>query len=372
LALSSGYTDPRSFACFMRATELSQEVGEEVKFFPAIFGVWMMTWVGGNLPKAMELAQQLLRIAEGADDSILLMAACCAVLLVLEVSGDVRGALHYAERILAQKPVANSILVSRFLHDPIYQARWTQFRCLWLMGFPDRARAEVETMLALMERDRIAPRTAVLSLGSVGSFFQWCRDTAGTKRAIDKAKPFTLQHDLPFESQWIRFQEGWTLAREGSREAGLAKMREVLKSVDVQMYNGTDAPALFAEELVAAGQEDEAWEALERALEFANRTGHRFSEAELHRLKGEILKRRGDPEAERCFRQAVEIGQRSGALSVELRALLGLARWLQDQGRGPEVRQELERVYGLFTEGFDTPDLKLAEQVLRDLGGARS
>jgi tetratricopeptide (TPR) repeat protein len=173
---------------------------------------------------------------------------------------------------------------------------------------------------------------------------------------------------LPFEAQWIRFQEGWTVAQEGSQEAGLAEMREVLRFMAAPMFNGTDARALFAAELIAAGQEDEAWEALDRALEFANGTGHRFSEAELHRLKGEILKRRGDPGAERCFRQAVEVGRQNGALSHELRALLGLARWLQDQGRGSEVREELERVYGLFTEGFDTPDLKLAEQVLRELG----
>ena len=99
------------------------------------------------------------------------------------------------------------------------------------------------------------------------------------------------------------------------------------------------------------------------------RTGERWSEAELHRLKGELLLQRGDDpeEVETCYRQAIAVAQRQEAKSWELRATTSLARLLRDQGRAAEARDILSPIYHWFTEGFDTPDLQDAKALLDEL-----
>ena len=102
-------------------------------------------------------------------------------------------------------------------------------------------------------------------------------------------------------------------------------------------------------------------------------TDERYCEAELHRLKGELLLMQGDKteasfhQAESCFQHAVEVARRQQAKSWELRATVSLARLWQKQGRVDEARQMLAEIYGWFTEGFDTPDLQEAKALLEEL-----
>jgi ATP/maltotriose-dependent transcriptional regulator MalT len=240
-------------------------------------------------------------------------------------------------------------------------AHWTRFRCLWLMGFPEQARQRAREALAHIHREKIDPRTVCAALISAGNMFQFCGDCDKVRNLTQQARQVALQHDMYLELQWIRLQEGWVRAREESREAGLAEMREVmtfLRSVGALMFMGTWGEASFAEELLAAGQTAEALQAVEHGLAFANRTGHRYCEAELHRVKGEILK------SEECFRQALGIARASQSLFFELRAAAGLLRLLRESGRAAEGRELLAAVYGRFTEGFDSPDLLEAARLL--------
>jgi predicted ATPase len=148
--------------------------------------------------------------------------------------------------------------------------------------------------------------------------------------------------------------------------------------------------ALLAESLKAGGQTDEGLAVAAEALALVEATGERFYEAELHRLRGELLLRQDagggrpspaepasarphDPgpsgltEAEACFRRALDIARRQGAKSLELRAALSLARLLRDRGRPAEGRLLLAATFGWFTEGWDTPDLQDARVFLEEL-----
>ena len=99
-------------------------------------------------------------------------------------------------------------------------------------------------------------------------------------------------------------------------------------------------------------------------------TGERYWEVELHRLKGTLLlTRSAEPQAEACFRQALDVARRQHAKSLELRAAMSLARLWQRQGKGAEAHELLAPVYGWFTEWFDTPDLQEARALLEGLGG---
>jgi predicted ATPase len=125
--------------------------------------------------------------------------------------------------------------------------------------------------------------------------------------------------------------------------------------------------ASLAETYRGAGLIDQALEAVSKGLARARETSARFNEAELFRLKGELLLARDGPDAddaERCFREAVDIARRQSAKSLELRAAMSLSRLLRRRGNREEARRPLAEVYGWFTEGFDTADLKDARALL--------
>ena len=128
--------------------------------------------------------------------------------------------------------------------------------------------------------------------------------------------------------------------------------------------------ALLALACEIAGQIEEGLALLDNGLQIVERTGLRWFEAELNRLKGQLLLRQGHiAAAEELYRQALSIAEKQEAKLWGLRAAVNLARLRRDQGRRAEARDLLAPVYGWFTEGFDTPDLKEAKALLDELGG---
>jgi predicted ATPase len=126
---------------------------------------------------------------------------------------------------------------------------------------------------------------------------------------------------------------------------------------------------LLAEACEIAGQIEEALNLLGKASQIADRTGEHWFTAELNRHKGQLLLRQGHSEAaEELYRKALSIAEEQEAKLWQLRAAASLARLRRDQGRPAEARDLLAPVYGWFTEGFDTPDLKEAKALLDQLG----
>jgi predicted ATPase len=133
--------------------------------------------------------------------------------------------------------------------------------------------------------------------------------------------------------------------------------------------------SILAEVGAVTGQLTEGQRAISEALTGVENSGIRYYEAELHRLKGELLllsrvqeaQVHPEEEAETCFRRAIYIAQQQKARSWELRAAVSLGRIWRQQGKRPEARQMLSGIYNWFTEGFDTPDLKDAKALLDEL-----
>ena len=202
---------------------------------------------------------------------------------------------------------------------------------------------------------------------------------------------------------WLAIEtivQGWTLAEQGQVEEGIAQMHQGLAA-----YRATGAElqrpsflALLAEAHRKVGQMEEGLAVLAEALAQVEKTGERYYEAELYRLKGTLTlqsktslgqvldKSKTSPkqvqdksrasqdklddtekEAEECFHKAIEIARKQQAKSLELRAVMSLARLWQQQGKKEEAWQMLAEIYGWFTEGFDTKDLKEAKALLEEL-----
>ena len=166
---------------------------------------------------------------------------------------------------------------------------------------------------------------------------------------------------------------GWALAARGHGEEGITQIHQGLAA-----YQATGATAyrpyylaLLAEASATVGQTAEGLEALAEALATLDKSGVRWWEAELYRLRGELLLQHTETqpgEAEACFHQALAVARRQQARSLELRAAMSLARLWQRQGQRTEAHELLAPVYGWFTEGFDTADLREARALLEELG----
>jgi predicted ATPase len=163
---------------------------------------------------------------------------------------------------------------------------------------------------------------------------------------------------------------GEAAAMLGQIQEGIAQMREGMmagQTIGVRMYLPGSLCTL-AEAQAKAGQPEEGLDTLDEALALVEQTDERHWEAELHRVQGELLLMQGDDaEAEASLHRAIEVARGQSAKSWELRATTDLARLWQEQGKCQEARQVLAEIYGWFTEGFDTPDLKEAEALLEEL-----
>ncbi len=176
------------------------------------------------------------------------------------------------------------------------------------------------------------------------------------------------------------------LAEQGQVQEGIAQIRQGLSTPQIARA-GLDRPynlALLAEAYGKVRQAKEGLTVLAEALAAVNNNGERLWEAELYRLKGELsLKsqqvktsqdksevRSLESEAEECFLKAIAIARQQQAKSLELRAVMSLSRLWQSHEKRDEARQILAEIYGWFTEGFDTVDLKDAKALLDELSSS--
>jgi predicted ATPase len=170
---------------------------------------------------------------------------------------------------------------------------------------------------------------------------------------------------------WGNIIQGWTQAVQGEAKKsieimhqGLADLRSTGAERSLPYYL-----ALLAEAYGEAERAEEGLNVLREAFSFVDKKSERWWEAELYRLRGELLLKLNDtgPESEEILRKAIEIARRQSAKSLELRAVTSLCRLLQKQGKKEEAVQMLAETYNWFTEGFDTTDLKEAQALLGEL-----
>jgi len=241
---------------------------------------------------------------------------------------------------------------------------------LWHLGFPEQA-----SRLALAARklaDELVDPFNVARALYFSAFIHLCRREPSQVQTLAAAlTELCREQGFALLVAGGTILHGWSRAEQGHTEEGIAQMREGLAG-----WHATGAlahrpylMALLAEVLGRAGRTEEGLATLDEARSLSAATEERFTEAEMHRLRGELLRRQAPAEAEACFRQALAIARQQEARSLELRAALSLGRLLREQGREGQARQGLAGVYGWFTEGKDTPDLQEAGAFL-EAGGA--
>ena len=196
-------------------------------------------------------------------------------------------------------------------------------------------------------------------------------DIVGLNERAEQLVAVTTERRFPFYGALGTISRGWVKVKNGDVADGISLLRSgstATRATGAELWM-PDYIALLARACEIAGQIEEAVTLLDEALQIIERTGECWVAAELNRHKGQLLLRQGHTEAaEELYRKALSIAREQEAKLWELRAAASLARLRRDQGRHAEAHDLLAPVYGWFTEGFDTPDLKDAKALLDQLG----
>jgi predicted ATPase len=356
---------------YARARELCSQVGDTPQLFQVLMGLCAFHRQRGEFLTARELGEQCLALAQCEGEPMRLLEAHRALGIPLFYLGELVAARAHLEQEMAlYDPQQHLSHASHYGVDPRVSCLSTVIWALWLLGYPDRALERCHDALTLAQ-ELTHPYSLAYALQGAVRLHRFRREAQATQERAEAL--LTLSNDQGF-AQWAAagaMMRGWALAEQGSEAEGMVELRRGLAT---WQGIGIEAGqpywlALLAEASSRRGQVEEGLRVMAEAFVLVNKNGERWWEAELHRLTGGLLLRQGGPDAqaEACFRQALDIAGRQRAKSLELRAAMSLSRLWHQQGQRDEARELLASIYGWFTEGFDTADLREAKTLLGTL-----
>ena len=377
LIATKGNGAPEVGAAYTRALQLGRQSGEDARLFPVLFGLRSFHLIRGELQPAFELAQQLVSLAESVQDSDLLVEAHLAQGNSLFLFGKLLPALEHFERAISlYDPQRHHVHAFVYGLDPGVFCLGRSAWLLQLLGHPDQASKRMAEALGLAHGQSHAFSLAVAIMHACpihGLRSEWLALQQQAEAAIAVCGEQGFASILAQATMY----RGDALAQQGQAEEGIALMRE---GMDAQLATGASLfrplfLCFLAKACATAGRFEEGLAAVEEANAIVEKTDEGYYVAELHRLKGElVLGRSGveaepsvQTEAEECFRKSIEIARQQEAKSFELRAVTSLSRLWKQQGKKAEARQALAEIYGWFSEGFETADLKDARALLEQL-----
>lgn len=358
---------------YTRARELCERLSDPPELFPVLFGLWAMYFLRADMRTAHEHAEQLLRRAQSMQEPTPLMFAYQAL-------GDTSFQMGHLPR--ARKCLETAVsLYDRESHGPLafrFTGLDSAVNCLsygahtlWALGYPDEALQRGNEAVALAQ-GLSHPHSLAFAGHMFGILRQLRREPAAAQDTAESVIALSSEQGFNFWSAWGNNARGEALIEQGRGAEGIAQMQEALAAIQA-IGTGLSWPwnlCLLAKGYAETDGLDDGLGALEEALAVADEHEDRFYDAEIHRVKGDLLLRQDFSnltKAESCFRKAIEIARTQSAKSWELRSTASLARLLKSQGRIQEARAMLAEIYGWFTEGFDTRDLQQAKQLLNEL-----
>jgi DNA-binding SARP family transcriptional activator/predicted ATPase len=366
-----GYASPETRQVYDRAGELCRKLGDTPALFTALVGLSRYYGVSGDLGRGLELAEQMLAIAEAAGDADWLLEAWRAMGGPLFALGRLREARAFFERGAARyDPAEHERHAYRFGHDPAAIFHGYLSLTLWLLGYPVQAAAQEQRLRDLMRPwshpTSLAYAHCMLAKGACAR-----RDVQAARRHAEEATGLGQTYRLPSWTAMATALRGWALAEEGHAAEGLAQLHEGITAWRARGFEhfASFFLALQAESCLKAGKLSDGVAAIAATEALADRGGDRYWMAELSRLQGELAWAQGEKDgiAEAHFRQALETARGQEARMLELRASMSLARLWQSRGRNQAAREILAGVYARFDEGFETPDLQSAAALLSEM-----
>jgi class 3 adenylate cyclase len=363
-----GMASTERLRAFKRVCELSEQLGDrsaEIQGRLNVAGVYLSK--GVDIPLALETVRSCVDLAQRSPDCGLRPLVHLQLANFLHNAGDSVQASSLLDELMThfepgcQETGKGHLPINPWVLTPI-----VFFLVQQTLGRSDQALKLNEQALRRAHELK-HPFSLCAAYAITASGLRFRRHEPEAARQMAEAA-IALAEEHGFEN-WIalaRSVRGWVLAGNGPTEKGIGELEVYAR----RMYGISAAPQMLAEAYLSAGRVDHAAGTLVDALGKCERAGMHVDEAELHRLRGEVILTRNSSafvEAEACFRRAIEIARSQSAKWWELRATTSLARLLRDTDRLDEARTTLVEIYNWFTEGFDTPDLKDAKALLDHL-----
>jgi len=353
--------------------------------FPILYGRWVFHLQRGQSQTAYQLAQEFLQLAQRQHDPAMLVAHRCVGWSSAAMGELVAARPHYEQIAALYTVEQHRPRTFQYGGDPGSVGLSVGARVLWLLGYPDQARRWSERAI-LLAREAAHAYTLAFTLAHSSWFHHFRRERAVAQEQAEEAITIATKQGLGLMLVWGTIVRGWALAQQGQGDEGITQIRQGLdaaQAAETEAYR-TYHLTLLAEAYQMVGQPAAGLAALDEALALVEETGERFWEAEIYRLKGELLltlegagRSRSAVEGmqsaespEGCFLKAIEIARRQEGKSLELRATVSLARLWQQQGNKNQARHILADIYAWFTEGFDTIDLQQANALLQELSAS--
>jgi predicted ATPase len=363
-----GLVSAEAAEVYTRARELAEQRGDPRQLFTAVYGLWQSAHSSGRTLASRPLSDRLVKLtAAEADDGLRLQAHHTAWATRL-FSGEFIASHEHCEmgrRLYdPERHHSHSLLYGG--HDPGVCAGYIGAQLHWLLGYPEKALVLEADTLALAERVG-HPLSRQLVLLYSAMLYLNRGELEPALQYLDAVEALVAEQRFGFALE-PRFVHGAALTAQGALEQAVACLREGLASPLGAVRYRPYGLAGLAEALTRQGEHGAALAAAREGMETQEETGQRLWGAELHRVEGIALVglNRLD-EGQSALEKALRVARRQQAKSYELRAATSLARLWGAQGRRGEARELLTPVYGWFTEGFDTADLKKAKALLAQL-----
>jgi predicted ATPase len=374
-----GHAAPETKAAAERARlliEQAEALGEPpedpLPLFSALYALWYTEVIAFDGDVVREDAARLLALAEKQGGKVPLMLGHRAMGSALLLTGNfAEGLLHYDQALARYDPVEHRPLNTRFFQDVRAGALFNRSRALWALGYPEAALAGTEQ--ALSEARETGHAGTLMEAMSGTCFNQLISGNyAIAKAQSDEYIALAEEKGSAYRKPSGMLRRAGVLALTGkaSDAVGIfASAIPAMRSTGARSYFPVWL-SLLARAYGELGQFDDAWSHIDEAITAVETTKETWYEAEVHRIAGEIAlmsPKQDAASAEAYFERALAVARAQQAKSFELRAAISMARLWRDHGKRDEAREILAPVYGWFTEGFDTLDLKQAKALLDEL-----
>jgi len=390
LIATEGYAAPDVGSVYVKARELCQQLGcVTPDVSEVLWGLRTYHTLRAEFATAHEIAEELLSAAARLADPELTMRGHWALETIFLHQGKFTQALeHYDKALALHDPKRHRDDAFVYAQNPSVAMRCFAAWALWFVGLPDQALATIEEAV-VQARESSDPYGLAQALFFAAIVHQLRQEQEKTQENAEAAIAVCRERGLVLYQAMATTSRGWALVLQDRQDEGFEQLGEGLTN---HRLTGAEVIlphflGLLVEAFRKTNQVDEGLRILEEALEVVQRNGEAYYQAELYRLKGELLlaqmaavsevttrgktkiktKPPGAVQAEKCFQRSIKIAQKQKAKSWELKSTISLARLYQHQNKQEEAHNLLAEIYNSFTEGFDTIALREAKALLNEL-----
>jgi DNA-binding SARP family transcriptional activator len=368
--ITKGWTSPEVEETINRAMILCEKVGNVAQRIQVLFGLQTLYVVQARHEKVEHTYSQVQKLYLQTYNTPPPPFAAIMYAGTKLHMGELMEAREQFERIVAVRDDAHilDLQESQGLNYLVHRYAWNA-HVLWILGYPQKAIASSEAAIQFAH-DYTQPFNLALAITYQVTLKEFCTDLATFRRHAEEASSLTREYKAPYYHTWSNILACYARARQQPDARHLANLRDAIQAF-------TDSGAhlrlpyylsLLARACAAIGQPEDGVEAIEQGLSESLHNDEHWWDAELHRLRGELIWRlNAEREAvESAFRRAIEIAQSQQAKSLELRAATSLARFWQANGKSAAAKELLAPLYAWFSEGFETPDLQEAQALIAE------